>query len=244
MHTPFTVLVTGASAGIGQALARQFAAQGHHVLALARDTHRLAALAAAHPGRITPLACDLARTQALDALAQQITRAHPGLRCVVHNAGIQHDLRVDDHGYGSADIQEELAINLAAPVALTRALLPHLLARKDASVVFVTSALAFTPKRTAAVYSASKAGLHMFVQALRVQLQGAPLHLMEVVFPLVDTAMTQGRGHGKISAEAAAGALLAGLRQRRSRIDVGKARALRWLVRLAPGLAARILQRE
>lgn len=161
-------IVTGASSGIGRTLALHLASLGVPVVALGRDAVRMQSLAAQHL-LIHAWPVDLARIGEIDALAQQIVARFPDLGVLIHNAGIQHDLRMDDTGHGSADIQQEVDVNLVAPIALTRALLPHLQSRQQAFVVNVTSALAHAPKRTAAVYSATKAGLRLFTQALRVQ---------------------------------------------------------------------------
>ena len=235
-------IVTGASSGIGRALALHLASLGVPVVALGRDAGRLQALAAQHP-LIHVWPADLARIGEIDALAPQIVARFPDVGVLIHNAGIQHDVRLDDAGYGSADIQHEVDVNLVAPIAFTRALLPHLQGRRQASVVNVTSALAHAPKRTAAVYSATKAGLRLFTQALRVQLRGSGVRVVDAVMPLVDTPMTQGRGRGKLPAEQAAQALVAGLLAGQTDLYIGKARWVPALQRWAPGLLARILQK-
>lgn len=235
-------VVTGASSGIGRALALHLAHLGVPVVAIGRDAGRLQALAAQHP-LIHAWPADLSRIGEIDALAQQIVAHFPGVGVLINNAGIQHDVRVDDSGYGSADIQREVDVNLVAPIAFTRALLPHLQSRRQACVVNVTSALAHAPKRTAAVYSATKAGLRLFTQALRVQLRGSGVRVVDAVMPLVDTPMTQGRGRGKMPAELAARALVAGLLGGQSELGIGKARWVPALQRWAPGLLARILQK-
>lgn len=237
-----TTLVTGASSGIGRALALQLAAAGTRVIALARRTDALQALAAQQPG-IVPWAADLADTAALPALAARLVAAHPDLAGVIHNAGVQVDARLADAGQGPAQVRQEVDINLVAPIVLTQALLPQLLARRGAFVVNVTSGLAFAPKRSAAVYSATKAGLHLFTRALRVQVQGTGLRVVEAVMPLVDTPMTAGRGRRKLAPDDAARALLDGLRAGRPDLYIGQARAVPWLARWAPGLLARALQR-
>jgi len=239
---PRTV-VTGASAGIGRALAQELAHHGVPVLAVARDAARLDALAHGQP-LITPWPADLSRTGTLDALAAQWLARHPDIGMLVNNAGVQHDLRVDGPGYAAADIEAEVALNLLAPLALTRALLPHLQARERAWVVNVGSVLGVCPKPTAAVYSATKAGLRLFTEALRVQLAGSPVRVVHAVMPLVDTAMAQGRGQGgKIAPEAAAQALVQGLLAGRQDIAIGKAGPALHLHRWAPRLLARMLQR-
>lgn len=215
-----TTIVTGATSGIGRALALQLAQAGVHVIALGRNRDALRALAA-ESDRISTYAVDLQEIDALPALAARIVAEHPDTGCLVNNAGIQNDLRLDDARCDSGLIRHEVDVNLVAPMVLTRALLPHLQARPAAWVVNLTSGLGYAPKRTAAVYSATKAGLHLFTRALRVQLQGSTLRVVEAVMPLVDTPMTAGRPD----------------------IRVGKARWLPWLQRWAPGVLAQILQR-
>lgn len=236
------VLVTGATSGIGHALALQLAQAGVPVLALGRHAQRLHALQALHP-RLDTVVCDLTDVAALPALAAQWVIRFPDLACVIHNAGAQDNVRMDDADYGAAHVQAEVNLNLVAPVVLTQALLPHLQTKRHACVVNITSGLGFVPKRTSAVYSATKAGLHMFGDALRVQLQGSTVHVLEVVMPLVDTPMTQGRGTGKLSAAQAASHVIAALQQRQPTVWVGKARAIPILQRVAPKLLARIMQR-
>ncbi len=92
------------------------------------------------------------------------------------------------------------------------------------------------------MYSATKAGLHLFTQALRVQLRGSSVRVVEAVVPLVDTPMTQGRGTGKMSAAQAARHIIAGIRSGQPDIWVGKARALPVLQRWAPGLLQQLMQ--
>ena len=237
-----TAIVTGASSGIGWHVARQLAASGATVVALGRDESRLQALARENR-RLVPVIFDLSRTSAIDALVCELLRQYSSINILINNAGVQDDLRVADASYGHEAIEREVAVNLTAPVALTRALLPHLQSRSCASIVNVTSSLAYIPKRTSAVYGATKAGLRLFSDALRVQLRGSSVGVIEVVMPLVDTPMTAGRGSGKISAEAAAAALVAGINSGRDRVYVGKARMLPILMRWAPTLAARLMQR-
>lgn len=239
---PRTV-VTGATSGIGRELALQLAAAGVPVVAIGRDAGRLHELASRSP-LIDTVAADLADTGGLVQLAAALRAKHPDIGCLVNNAGVQNDVRVDDAGQGAAQVRGEVDINLVAPIVLTQLLLPQLLSVRGAMVVNVTSSLAYCPKRTAAVYAATKAGLRMFTDALRVQMAAQALHVAEVVLPLVDTPMTAGRGRGKVPAAQAAREIIAGMQRREPRISVGKAGLLLVLVRWWPGMAARILQRD
>jgi short-subunit dehydrogenase involved in D-alanine esterification of teichoic acids len=101
----------------------------------------------------------------------------------------------------------------------------------------VTSVLAAAPKPSSPVYSATKAALRSFGSSMRRQLAGSGVRVVEVVPPLVDTAMTRGRsGLKTISPELMASAIVDGLRADKTRILVGKARVAAILQRWAPGL--------
>jgi len=233
-------LVTGATSGIGWHLALQLADAGVHVLALGRNRHKLADLVRRAP-QVRAMEGDLADVASLPGLAMRISAAAPDLNCVIHNAGIQHNVRIDDAGYDLRAIEDELHTNLLAPIALTRALLPALQSRERSWIVHVSSGLAYAPKRTSAVYSASKAALHLFGAALRQQLRGTSVRVLEAVMPLVDTPMTEGRGRAKLPPDEAAAALLAGLSRPGGVFHIGQAKALPVLRRVAPGLLARLM---
>lgn len=245
MAQPPKALVTGASRGLGRALAQRLLDQGHAVIAVARDEGRLADLAAAHPGRVIALPADLAEPAERDRLADRIAAEHPDLALVINNAARQEEIDLfADPAAATGRMQAELALNLAAPIVLTTALLPVLARQPAAHVVNVTSGLAFSPKAAAPGYSASKAGLKSFTTALRYQCEAAAPHIRvsEAILPLVDTDMTAGRGRGKIAPEAAAQAILDGALAGKSTIWVGKARLLPALARLSPALVARLLR--
>jgi uncharacterized oxidoreductase len=236
-------LITGASTGIGRALAVRLASAGRTVIAVARDRARLESLAAAHPC-VIPVVADLSLPDAPARVASQVLDACPHLDCVIHNAAVQRDRRFDDDDCDEHDILAELHTNLVAPILLTRHLLGALQRRERAWVVTLGSVLAAAPRRTAAVYSTSKAGLDSFSRAMRLQSRGTAVRFVHAILPLVDTAMTAGRGTGKISAEAAAEALLSAIARGRQEIYIGKARAVPWLQRLAPGVLARMMARS
>lgn len=221
----------------------QIAAAGIPVVAVGRNQSQLDAMVRSNAA-IAALTADLAEPDAPDRLAAAIAERYPDTGCVINNAGVQDDVRLDDAGYTTARMQHELAVNLLAPMALTRALLPLLQRQPRAWVVNVTSGLAFAPKRTAAVYSASKAGLHLFTEALRVQMAGSSVNVVEAVMPLVDTPMTRGRGTAKMAPGEAAHVLIAALAAGRSQVYIGKARAVPFLRRWAPAALAYVIQRQ
>jgi uncharacterized oxidoreductase len=104
----------------------------------------------------------------------------------VNNAGIQRRIRLEDQEPWET-AREELAINLDAPIHLTRLLLPHLLSKPDAAIINITSGLAFAPLARTPLYSATKAALHSFTLSLRHQVKDTPVSVIEIAPPAVDT---------------------------------------------------------
>lgn len=233
-------VVTGASSGIGREIALQLARAGHDMVALGRDQARLDGLKRQHQ-RIETYAIDLCDRAAVAAFAAEMKEGGP-VDGVINNAAIQHNVRFDDPGYRIEQISAEVETNLVAPLILSRLLLPE--APGQAFVIVnVGSALAGYPKRTSAVYSATKAGLRLFSDAIGVQSAGSRIRAVDVVLPLVDAPMSAGRGSGKISAATAAAAVIAALTARQRHVHVGKAKLLRVLQFIAPPLAAAIIRR-
>ncbi len=234
---PTTVLLTGATSGIGAALVPRLLDRGHTVIALARRAAHLPARAG-----LVPVTADLTDLPGLPALAASIATDHPGLSVLLNAAAVQHAIPLTDLASSPKMLIEEAALNLTAPALLVQALLPTLLRQPDGAVVNLSSGLASFPKEAGGLYSATKAGLSSFTTSLRWQLEATPLLVAEVILPLVDTPMTAGRGRGKISADAAAEAILSGIDARRTMIRVGAARALPLISALAPWLGRRLLR--
>ena len=240
------ILITGATRGTGRSLAIRLASRGARLVLTGRDGDALRSVQAELGDGADVIACDLSSHDATDALGEEVKGRHPDLSVLVNNAAVQAEM---DFLEGSSReiavaARAELALNLAAPMTLAAALMPVLRRQREAAIVNVTTALALAPKQSAPVYCASKAGLRSFTQALRYQCadSAANVRVCEVVMSLVDTDMTRGRGRGKISAEAAADAIVRGLEAGRSEVWVGKARLLPLLVRLSPKTVQRMLR--
>jgi uncharacterized oxidoreductase len=180
-----TVLVTGGGSGIGLALAERFLAAGATVLVCGRRADVLDALRERHP-RLLTRACDLADPAERVALRDWALAARPGLDVLVNNAGMQRRVDLRDPGPWEAT-RGELAINLDAPIHLASLFLPHLLQRPAATIVNVTSGLAFAPLAAVPVYCATKAALHSFTLSLRHQLAATSVRVVELQPPAVDT---------------------------------------------------------
>lgn len=238
-----TVLITGGASGIGLALTERFIRHGNNVIVVGRNEGKLSELRARFP-EIATMACDIGNQQETDLLVKRIYNEHPNLSVLVNNAGIQHNYSFSElNATGSiAKISEEFGINLVAPIELAARLLPLLARRDEAAIVNVSSGLAIVPKKSAPVYCASKAGLHLFSKSLRYQLESTPIRVFEIIPPLVDTEMTQGRGSGKISVEKLTDQFWRSYHQDRLEVAIGKVKLLKWLNRLVPSLAEALLK--
>jgi uncharacterized oxidoreductase len=179
------VLVTGGGSGIGLGLARRLLDSGSTVIICGRREEALREAQQHHPGlhiRVADVGTEAGRV----ALADWVVRAFPRLNVLVNNAGIQRYPRLHQPETWTA-IDEEIAINFAAPVHLSMLLVPHLLQEDRPAIINVTSGLSFVPLAHAPIYSATKAALHSFTLSLRHQLAATPLQVIEIIPPAVNT---------------------------------------------------------
>jgi short-subunit dehydrogenase involved in D-alanine esterification of teichoic acids len=236
------VLLTGGTDGIGLALAQALVGAGARVTLCGRRDERLAHARARLGQSALAVRCDVGDFSSHGDLLLKARAAHGPIDLLINNAGVQQLMDFTREGE-ERHIASEVAVNLTAPLLLTEAVLPELRSRPEAAIVQVTSGLALSPKPGAPVYCATKAGLRAFTRALRWQLEGTSVRVLEVLPPLVDTAMTHGRGRGKVSPDFVAQAVVRALRGRQSEVLVGRSRLLWVLTMLAPWLAARITRR-
>jgi uncharacterized oxidoreductase len=185
--TDNTILITGGATGIGFALAEALVARGNTVIVCGRSEESLAGARSKRPELLTRR-CDVTDPPSRSEMVAWLEEAHPELNMLVNNAGVQfpHDLtdRVSD-----AAVSSEVAVNLIAPILLVSDLLPLLRRQPSATIVNVTSGLAFAPLADIPVYCATKAALHSYTLSLRHQLKGTPIAVIEVAPPIVDTEL-------------------------------------------------------
>jgi uncharacterized oxidoreductase len=232
------VLLTGGSAGIGREIARQLKARGAKVLLTGRDSERLAAM---EGEGFETLAADLSSAAGVDALVAAL--GDRDIDILINNAGlgVPHDVRNAMPDPDAAD--GCLYANLSAPVRLITALLPRLRTRPQGAIINVTSGLAIAPNTASSVYCASKAGLRSYTMALRAQLAGEPIHVIEALPPVVDTQMTANRDMSKMPPQECARQIIAALEHNRPEANVGMVKLLRAVYSLSPALARRVMRR-
>lgn len=182
-----TILITGGGSGIGAALAHEFHEAGNQVIIAGRRRDALDAVVADHPG-MAAVTLDMADAAAIPAFAQQLLADFPALNAVLLNAGIMvAEDRID------LDVAEAtIATNLLGPIRLTHALLPHLEAQPAATILTVSSGLAFVPLVATPTYCATKAAIHSWSLSLRAQLQDGNVEMVEIIPPAVQTDLMPG----------------------------------------------------
>jgi uncharacterized oxidoreductase len=187
-----TILITGGNSGIGRALAEAFHARGNKVIITGRRQETLDEVSAANPGMVA-MTLDIGDADGIKAFAERLVSEHPDLNAVINNAGImkREDLTAAPDYLQTAE--ETIATNLLGPIRLTAALLPHLLKQQDATILTVSSGLAFVPMAATPTYSATKAAIHSYSMGLRRQLMDTAVEVIEIVPPYVQTTLMGAR---------------------------------------------------
>jgi short-subunit dehydrogenase involved in D-alanine esterification of teichoic acids len=187
-----TIFIPGSTSGIGLALALALQASGNTVIVGGRRADLLDKIAAEHPG-IDTVVIDTTDQQSINSAADQVLLRHPDLNVLVTMAGIMRaeDWRKPEAFLASAE--SVLTTNVLGPVRLIAAFVEHLQTRPDATIMTVSSGLAFTPLAVTPSYNASKAAIHMLSESLRLQLADTTVKVVEVVPPSLRTELMPGQ---------------------------------------------------
>lgn len=249
--------VTGASDGIGAALAKELAREGARLVLTARRREALERVALeCAPAQVVVLPADLLDLDALPELAAQAERAFGQLDLVVNNAGVsQRGTALDTE---LSVVQELLALNFLAPVAITRAVLPAMIARGSGRIA-VTSSVAGhvgTPLRSS--YAASKHAVQGWFDSLRAELHGSGVSVTVLSPGYIQTQIAtrartaDGTAHGRdgkgnahgLSPERCAARMVTALHRREREVFIGGPEVYAvYLKRFVPGLFARFVHR-
>jgi len=234
------VLITGATAGIGEALVKKFLSLDNDVIAIGRNEKKLQQMSLEYE-RVIPLVCDISKMDDLDKLILFIEQEHQNTNILINNAGIQYNYHFTEEPNLLGKIEQEINVNFLAPLKLIALMLPMLKANDNAAIVNVSSGLGLVPKRQAPVYCGTKAGIHIFSKALRYQLEHPKV--FEIIPPLVDTKMTAGRGKGKITPEQLVEEFMIAFQKNNFDVSIGKVKLLKFINRLFPALAESIMKK-
>lgn len=183
-----TVIVTGASAGVGKAAATAFAREGANLLLVARNPKPLKELAAdlSDLTKVAVFAMDVADAVECPNLFRKAEYEFGAIHVLVNNAGFHARGSVEK--MDSADLGRMIDVNLRAPIILTKLVLPYLRAAGSGAVVNVASLAGCTPVKDAATYSASKFGLRAFSMSLAEELRETDIHIGLVSPGPIDTS--------------------------------------------------------
>jgi short-subunit dehydrogenase len=244
--TTARVLVTGATGGIGDAIARALHARGAHVAITGRRREVLDSLASDLGDRVEPLAADLSDADDVRSLVERAGQVD----VLVSNAALPGSGRLDS--YSPEEIDRAIDVNLRAPMQLARALTPAMAERGSGHVVLISSIAGKVASAHASVYNATKFGLRGFGFALHDELRGTGVGVT-TVFPgfieeagmFADADVDLPRGVGARKPGQVADAVIEGIEKDKAEIDVAPVglRLGGWLFGASPSLVSSITRK-
>ncbi|MET9445480.1 SDR family NAD(P)-dependent oxidoreductase [Streptomyces sp. NPDC006610] len=193
-----TVFIPGATSGIGLALALELRARGNTIIVGGRRAELLDRIADEHPG-IGTVRIDTTDAASIASAEKEVLSNHPGLNVLVTMAGVMNIEDWRDPASFLASAESTVTTNVLGPIRLIAAFVEHLQAQPDATIMTVSSGLAFTPLKVTPSYNASKAAIHMLSESLRLQFAGTSVKVMELVPPAVRTALLPGHEDNELA---------------------------------------------
>ncbi|UCR88912.1 SDR family NAD(P)-dependent oxidoreductase [Mycetocola spongiae] len=196
-----SILITGASSGIGEQFARAYAARGHGLILVARSEKKLERLAAelraAHGIRVEVIALDLARPGSAEALVETTRRMGLEINTLVNNAGFATHGDIVDAD--PVRMVEQIQLNCSTLADLTARFLPAMRERGRGTIVNIASTAAFQPLPHMAVYGAAKAFVLSFTEALWAENRRHGIRILAVCPGATDTAFFETAGEAAAS---------------------------------------------
>jgi len=186
--TDNTILITGGGSGIGRGLAEAFHRLGNQVIIAARGQKSLDETIAANPG-MKAVTLDVSDPKSIQSFVAQVTKDYPSLNVLINMAGIMRPENLLEASNDLSTAESTITTNLLGPIRLTAALLPSLQKQPRATIMTVSSGLAFVPFAVTPTYCATKAAIHSYTQSLRYQLKTANIEVIELIPPYVQTTL-------------------------------------------------------
>jgi uncharacterized oxidoreductase len=183
-----TILITGGGSGIGRGLAEAFHRLGNQVIIAGRGRKTLDETTGANSG-MKSLTLDVSDSKSIQSFAAQVTKDYPSLNVLINNAGMMRPENVLEAPKLLSDAEAIITTNLLGPIRLTAALLPSLRKQPRATIMNVSSGLAFVPLAMTPTYCATKAAIHSYTQSLRYQLKATKVEVIELIPPYVQTTL-------------------------------------------------------
>lgn len=240
-----TVLVTGGGSGIGFAVASAFASKGNKVILVGRTEERLKNASALLPGS-SYIVADVTDGNSVRTLAELVNAGYEKLDILVNNAGSARPQSIvgSENIYDSARF--EMETNYLSVLRLNEALLPLLSKSQEAAIINIQSIVSYLPSVNLATYSATKAALHSYSQALRLALSRTHpnVSVFEVFPPFVDTDLTKGIDSAKLSPNEVAADIIDALEKDQYAVRNGGTKDLYQLFHQSPEQALLALNQD
>lgn len=242
-----TILITGGTSGIGLEYAKQFVQQGAKVIVTGRDIQKLNKTKEQFP-EIIGFQSDINKPEDIEALYHQVTRQFPDLNIIVNNAGVMHSVEINDASVNLNNITDEIDTNFSGTVRMIHQFLPHLMTKKPAAIVNITSGLGFIPFTTSPIYCGTKAGIHIYSQALRLQLKNTNVKVFEIAPPKTDkplqTAVPETSSQGMMKVSDMVRVSIKGILKDNYEIRPGLSNAMKWMSRIAPNFFTKLINKN
>ena len=187
-----TIFIPGATSGIGLELALRLQEKGNNIIVGGRRTGLLNQIVAEHPD-IKTVRIDTADADSIREVTRRVIAENPDLNVLIAMAGI---MNVEDWKTPGGFLQSAEAVvttNLLGPIRLIAGLVEHLQSKPDATIMTVSSGLAFTPLKVTPSYNATKAAIHMLSESIRLQLADTSVKVIELEPPSVATDLLPGQ---------------------------------------------------
>ncbi|MDX6282177.1 MAG: putative oxidoreductase [Kribbellaceae bacterium] len=181
-----TIFITGGTSGLGLGMALRWHALGNHVIIGGRRKELLDQIATQHPG-IDTVVLDVDDPASIQSAYDEVTR-FPGLNAILTMSGIMRPENLLDPAH-LATAEATITTNLLGTIRTVAQFTPYLVTKQDATVLTVSSGLAFIPLAFTPAYNATKAAIHSYTQSLRIQLAGTGVQVIELIPPAVQTAL-------------------------------------------------------
>lgn len=189
-----TILITGGTSGIGLEFVKQLTALGAAILVTGRNLDALQKTKENFPN-VHTFQSDVSKSQDIEQLFNDVTEQFPDLNIIINNAGLMRMIDLQDFSLSLENIVSEVDINLSGTIQMTHQFLPHLLTKKSSGIVNVSSGIAFMSYSSSPIYSATKAGVRAYTQALRLQLEDTNVKVFEMIPPGVSTNLQNDWAH-------------------------------------------------
>src|ERR1700679_3945284 len=186
-----TILITGGGSGIGRGLAEELQKLGNHVIIAGRRRAVLDETTAANPG-MSSMVFDIEQASGIRSFVPELLAQFPRVNVVIKDAGIMRPEKLLDQPEDLADAEAIVTTNLLGPIRLIAALIPHFKQQPSATIINVSSGLAFVPLAPTPTYCATKAAIHSYTQSLREQLKATKIEVLEIIPPYVQTDLMGG----------------------------------------------------